>query len=255
MPALPISCAIIARNEADRLGRAIASVKGIANDVVVVLDNQSTDDTEQVALHAGARVLARDWTGFGEQKRFAEQSCEYDWIISLDADEALSPELADEIRAMFEGDKTPPLNFYIMPRVEIFPGKMRPAPFSDVEPWLRLFNRRHGMTNPSPTHDTVDVPKGEKVGRLKGKLYHYSIRSIGHLIQKYDSYTSLQAATLKKKNKAKLAVRLVTEFPMAFVQYYLLRRLFTGGLYGFAVAFVKAFSRWARIAKMWEGQR
>lgn len=255
MTALPISCAIIARNEADRLGRAIDSVKTVASDVLVVLDNQSTDNTEEVARQHGARVMARDWTGFGEQKRFAEQNCQHDWIISLDADEALSDEMQQEIRDMFAFGKVPPLNFYIMPRVEIFPGKTRPAPFSDVEPWLRLFNRTWGMTNPSPTHDTVDVPKGQTVGRLKGKLYHYSIRSLGHLIKKYDSYTDLQAKTLKKKNSAKLAVRLVTEFPMAFVQYYLLRRLFTGGLYGLCIAVIKAFSRWARIAKMWEAQR
>lgn len=248
----PISCAIIARNEADRLGRAIASVQGLCSDVVVVLDNKSTDNTEAVARAAGARVLARDWTGYGEQKRFAEQNCQHDWILSLDADEALSPALQTEIRALFEGGKTPPLNFYKIKYQEVFPGHNKPAPFSRTDSIIRFFNRQHGMTSISATHDRVEVPKGMPVGKLDNIMYHYSIRSLAHLIEKYNSYTTLQAQTLKKKSRAKLAVRLVTEFPTAFVQYYLLRRLFTAGLYGFAVAMVKAFSRWARIAKMWE---
>lgn len=252
---LPISCAIIARNEGDRLTRAINSVKSLTNDIVVVLDGQSTDNTEAVAQAAGARVLTRAWTGYGEQKRFAEENCRHDWIISMDADEELSPALQQDISNLFANGQRPPHNFYRLRFAEVFPNQTRPAPFSRVDSIVRFFNRKHGMTSTSAAHDRVTIPTGASVGQLQGLVYHYSLRSLAHLITKYDNYTTLQARTLKKKNRGLLALRLITEFPMAFVQYYLIRRLFTAGFYGLAVAIIKAFSRWARIAKMWELQR
>lgn len=248
---LPLSVYIIASNEADRIARTIQSARAISPDVVVVEDGKSTDGTAAVAEAAGARVIINPWPGFGEQKRFAESQCHHDWLLCLDADEVLTPALQDEIRALFKYD-APELPFYRMKVVEVYPGQSKPRPWVKPTNVVRLFSRLHGRTSTSAVHDRVEVPPGQPIGQLQNICLHYSIRSIAHLIRKYDDYTTLAAATLKKKNRHLMALRLITEYPLMFLKYYLLHMHITGGLYGYAVAKAKANARWARIAKMWE---
>lgn len=247
----PLSVYIIASNEADRLPRTIASALGVSNDVVVVEDGKSTDGTIDIAKTAGARVIVNPWPGFGPQKRFAEDQCQNEWLLCLDADEVLSEALQQEIIDLFAGGE-PPLEFYNMRVVEVYPGQLKPRPLIKPTNVIRLFDRRYGRTSESPTHDRVVTPPNAPIGQLQGDCLHYSIRSLAHLIRKYDEYTTLQAETLPKKNRTKLTVRLFTEFPIAFLKYYFFHTHFTGGAYGFAVAMAKANARWARIAKMWE---
>lgn len=94
MSRLPISCFIIAQNEADRIARTIQSVKSWVDEVVVV-DSGSTDDTVAVAQNAHARVISQSWLGFGGQKRFAEEQCRHEWVLNLDADEVCLPRIAE----------------------------------------------------------------------------------------------------------------------------------------------------------------
>src|SRR5437764_957280 len=98
MTTLPISAFIIACNEADRIGRAIASVRGWVDEIIVI-DSGSSDDTVKVAQSLGARVLTHAWPGYGLQKRFGEEQCKNRWLLNLDADEEVTPELAQEIQA------------------------------------------------------------------------------------------------------------------------------------------------------------
>ena len=249
---LPLSVYIIARDEADRVGRTITAARQLTDDVVVV-EYGSVDDTAAVAEAAGARVLHNPWTGFGEQKRFAEAACRHDWLLCLDADEVPGEALIAEIRQLF-ANGAPAFFFYNMKVVEVYPGCTRPRLFAKRVNIVRLFDRRAGRTNTSAVHDRVDVPAGTTVGQLHNICLHYSIRSLAHLIRKYDDYTTLAAATLKPKKRATLKLRLFTEYPLAFLKYYLLHAHITGGTYGFAVAKVKANARWGRIAKMWESK-
>src|SRR5688572_5763573 len=98
---LPISCFIIAKDEAKRIARAIASVTAWVDEVVVVVDPRSTDGTQDVARRLGAKVTENPWPGYGAQKRFAEDLCRNRWLLNLDADEAVTPSLEKEIRALF----------------------------------------------------------------------------------------------------------------------------------------------------------
>src|ERR671928_1972393 len=107
---LPLSVFIIARNEADRLGATIRAVRELTDDLVVV-DSGSTDGTQAVAEALGARVIHNPWPGYGPQKRFAEEQCRHDWLLNLDADEVVPPELAENIRALFAAGE-PPLPAY-----------------------------------------------------------------------------------------------------------------------------------------------
>lgn len=246
---LPLSVYIIARDEADRVGRTIAAALRLTDDVVVV-EYGSTDDTAAVAAAAGTRVLHNEWTGFGAQKRFAEGACRHDWLLCLDADEVPSDALIGEIKALFAGG-IPPLSFYNMKVVEVYPGKARPRLFAKQVNVVRLFDRRAGRTSLSAVHDRVEVPAGAAIGQLRHICLHYSIRSLAHLAEKYDAYTTLAAKTLKRKKRWLLAARLISEYPMAFCKYYLLHGHITGGRYGLQVAHIKAHARWRRIAKMW----
>ncbi|MCP5145360.1 MAG: glycosyltransferase family 2 protein [Gammaproteobacteria bacterium] len=102
---LPISVFVIALNEADRIGRTLASVADWADEVIVI-DSGSTDGTCDIARAAGARVISHDWPGYGQQKIFGEQQCRNRWLLNLDADEVVSPALADSIRSFINGDTT-----------------------------------------------------------------------------------------------------------------------------------------------------
>ena len=121
--ALSLSVFIIALNEADRIGDVIRSVGDLATDLLVV-DSGSRDGTVELARSLGARVLHRDWDGYGPQKRFAEEQCRNDWLLNLDADEVVSPELAAEIRRLFADG--PDRDAYRIGIAETFPGEVRP---------------------------------------------------------------------------------------------------------------------------------
>jgi glycosyltransferase involved in cell wall biosynthesis len=246
----PLSVYIIARNEADRIGRAIASARILSDDVVVIDDGHSTDDTASVAAAAGARVILNPWSGYGPQKYFAEDQCRNDWVLCLDADEVITPALAAEITALLVTN--PPHDFYRLKLVDVYPGATRPRRWVKPINVIRLFRRSRGRTSTSPVHDRVVLPDGATVGQLAAPAWHYSIRSLDHLIKKYDKYTSLQAETMGQKSYTLLTIRLLTEYPMAFMQYFLFDRHLTGGLYGYGIARVLANARFQRILKMWE---
>ncbi len=121
MAPLPISCFIIAKNEADRIGRTLASVRELADEIVVI-DSGSTDGTQDIARAAGARVIFNAWPGFGQQKRFGEDQCRHDWLLNLDADEVVSGTLDASIRAVF-ASLPPQAAVYGMPALVVYPAR------------------------------------------------------------------------------------------------------------------------------------
>lgn len=243
MPAL--SVCIIAKNEEAAIGRCLAAVKGISNDIVVV-DSGSVDRTIAIAQEMGARTFVNPWTGYGPQKRFAEDQARHDWILNVDADEVVTPALAAEIAALLASD--PPLAAYRIHVPTVYPGRDRPRLWADDYNIARLYDRRRVRYSSSAVHDRLDL-NGQPVGQLKGSAYHYSYRSIAHMEQKLNAYTDLQAKVLKKSPLG-LALRLPFEYPVVFLRYYLFRRHVTGGLYGLAVSHAIAKARTARIVKM-----
>ena len=123
----PLSIFIIARDEADRIARTIEAVRALSDDIVLV-DSGSTDGTQTIAERLGARVVFNPWPGYGPQKRFAEELCRHDWLLNLDADEVVPPELAAEIAALFAG-AGPGADAYKLRIAEIFPRRAGAASF------------------------------------------------------------------------------------------------------------------------------
>ena len=241
----PVSCFIIAKNEVDRIERAIRSVAGLVDEVVVV-DSGSTDGTQALAESLGARVIHNDWQGYGPQKRFAEDQCRNDWLLNLDADEWLSDELREELRALFS-DFAMPATTFKMGVTIVYPHKESPALFADSTICLRLYDRRAARFSDSPVFD--NVPAQPDTQMLRGRVYHKSFRSLAEVMRKELAYFELQAKTVKK-GRGQLLARLPIEFPWQFFRFWILNRHIFGGWYGFAVANVTAFMRFMRIVMM-----
>ena len=241
---LPISCFVIAQDEADRINNTIESVIDFVDEVIVI-DSGSTDGTQELAKQLGCKVFFNAWSGYGPQKRFGEDCARNEWLLNLDADEYLSDEIKSEILQTFDNNNDN-YNFFSMKVTPIYPNWKRPRLFSASHQCVRLYNKRFGRFSNSPVHDSVQT-NNSKVFYFKNHIYHNSVRSFKHLIEKEKSYIQLQSKTLKNKNKIFLFFRIFVEFPLAFIKYYIIRRHFTGALTGLITAIILAYYRWKRV--------
>jgi glycosyltransferase involved in cell wall biosynthesis len=243
---MPLSCCIITQDEGDRIERCILAVRDIVDEIVIV-DSGSTDGTVAKAQALGARVIHHAWDGYGPQKRYAEECAVHDWILNLDADEIVTEELAREIARVMQ-DPDPPYCAYRFRQVTVYPGRDKPRLWADFHNYVRLYNRRRVRFRQSRVHDTVDTG-GYPVGQFDGMALHYSWRDIAHVRNKLEKYTDLQAKELKKP-RWQILMRLPFEYPVLFFRYYVLRRNFTGGWFGFRVAHEIAKARSKRLTKI-----
>jgi glycosyltransferase involved in cell wall biosynthesis len=248
MSALPVSCFIITRDEADRISRTVESVRSWVDEVVVV-DSESTDATVEIARAKGCRVVVQPWLGFGGQKRFAEEQCRNDWVLNVDADEVITPALKEEIVALFAQGK-PPLVAYGMPLQLIYPGAQKPRPWARDHWYVRLYDRRAVRFRDSAVHDTV-VTSGYAVGKLRAAIHHHTIRSFDDMKRKLEERMLLSATQGTSYSAARLAPRIAFEFPMNFFKYFIVRRHFMGGISGIRYAWIQASYRWIKVNHMW----
>lgn len=248
MSKLPLSCFIIAKDEADRIARTIRSVQSWVDEVVVV-DSESSDDTVEVAAAEGCRVIIQPWLGFGGQKRFAEDQCRNDWVLNVDADEVVTPALKEEIVALFAGGQ-PASVAYGMPLQLIYPGADRPRLWARDHWYVRLYNRKVVRFRDSNVHDTV-VTDGHAVGRLRAAMHHHTIRSFADMRRKLEERMLLSATHGNSYSAARLVPRFALEFPMNFFKYFVIRRHFTGGVSGVQYAWIQASYRLIKVSHMW----
>lgn len=247
---LPLSIFIVARNEADRIGPTLEAIRSLTDDLVLI-DSGSDDGTPDIGARFGARVVDRAWEGYGPQKQFGERQCRHRWILNVDADEVVSPELDAELRALFAAG-APVLDAYTIRKAEVFPFERRANRFTFAPRQLRLYRSDRGAYSDSPVHDDVIMQSGARVGRLEAPLMHYSIRSLGDQLQKLNRYTDHQVDDLLARGKRLSAVRLLVELPAAFLKAYLIRRHVLRGRLGFLTAMNYAIIRYMRVAKYWE---
>ncbi|MDB5508806.1 MAG: glycosyltransferase family 2 protein [Hyphomicrobiales bacterium] len=238
----PVTCTIIARDEADRIERAIISVRGLVDEILVV-DSGSVDDTVAVCRRLGATVVHHPWQGFGQQKRFAEDQARHDWILNLDADEWISEDLRFELAGLLAGEPPRGRTFRIRTRL-VYPNCDRPSLLADCHNYVRLYHRGATRCRNSMTHDEV-LPT-EDVVQLRGDILHRSFRSVAHVMSKMVTYSNLQRQEYETLRDVS-ALRVFFEFPFQFCKYYFLRRHVFGGRAGFVYATALAYSRWMRL--------
>lgn len=191
-----ISVALITKNEAANLPRTLASVRWAAE--IVVVDSGSADATAEIAEKAGARIFAEPWKGFAGQKNSAIAHATGDWILSLDADEEVSPELAREIQALVAGE--PPFNAYRIPRLNHFLGRPLRHGGYWPDPKLRLFRRGTAQFEDRAVHETL---KSEgPTGQLQGHLIHHCYPTLDEYIEHMNRYSTVAAQMLVRQGRA-----------------------------------------------------
>lgn len=249
MPQLPISLVVITLNEEANIERCLKSVS-FAQDIVV-LDSGSTDRTVEIAKQCGARTFVEAFRGYGEQKRRACELAEQDWILSLDADEALSPELAAEIQQLswhslggFDG--------YEMPRISYHLGRWIRYGGWYPDYQLRVFNRKSASWQSLKLHERVEA---NNVGRLRSDLYHYVFKDLADQVDTNNEYSTLGAKELARRGKKFSVMMLVLKPISKFLETYIWKRGFLDGMPGFIISVGAAYSIFLKFAKLWERDR
>jgi glycosyltransferase involved in cell wall biosynthesis len=244
-----LSVTVIAWNEEERLRACLESVAWA--DEIIVVDAESTDKTVQVAREFTDRVWVRPWPGFAAQKNFALEQATGDFILSLDADERVTPELHERISLIVRAGG--PADGYSLPRRNVFWGAWvrHGGLYPDYQ--LRLFRRRAGHFVDSAVHESAVVTG--KVETLAEPLLHHSYRGLDDFVTRSNRYSTLAAAELIKRGGraglADLALR-----PLGrFVSMYVLRGGFLDGWRGFVLAVLYANYVFLRMAKAWEARR
>ena len=249
---MKISAAIIAFNEADKIGDAIESVSWA--DEIIVIDSESTDSTREIADSLGARVILQPWLGFSGQKQLAVNSAENDWIFSLDADERVSESLKEEIFAL--GSETDHADGYRIPRLSFYLD--RPIRHGGWYPdrQLRLFDRRKGKWNGRLIHESIEMNEESVVKNLTGDILHLSIDGPEHHHRMIgERYAPLAARQMFECGKRMSALRVMSAGWFAFTRSYVLQAGFLDGLPGYCVARFSAHHAFLKHLLLWEMQR
>ena len=244
----PVTCYVRTLNEERRIRDVIRAARQVVDEVVLV-DCGSTDKTLEIAADEGAKVVSQAWLGNGAQKRIGEDAASHDWLLDLDADEIVTPELAEAIRSIFETG--PEFSIYEVPLITVPPiGK----PWKNFKiAWRRkLYNRKIVRIPDSAVWDQFEIPAGQRVRRVNKPLLHYSFTNIEHVVTKMNKVSSTRARESKLKSFPGTVLRVWFGFPSYFVKEYFCRGLIRGGTYGFAFAMTMSFARWMRDVKMYE---
>ncbi len=245
---MPLSAVIITRNAAPHLEACLASI-AFADEIVVV-DSASTDATVEIANRHGARVIQREWSGFGPQKQFAVQSASHDWVLCLDADERMSEELARSIAAEL---KAPRAQLYLLCRCNRFLGRWLRHGEGYPDWVIRLFDRRKARWSDDPVHERV--LSEEPAAKLEGDLLHESAETVERYLEKQNRYTTLQAERLRSNGKRAGVLRLVFSPLARFFKFYFLRLGFLDGIPGLVHVSIGCMNSFAKYAKLIELQR
>jgi len=241
---LPLSLCVITRDAAGQIADCLASAP-FAGEIVVV-DSGSSDDTVEIARRCGAHVIAQPWQGFGPQKNFAVAHAAHDWVLCLDADERVSPELGAAIRAALAGKPTAVA--FAVARRNRFLGRWLSHGEGYPDWIVRLFDRRHARWTDDLVHENVTADGS--IVRLSGDLLHASAESLDAYIAKQNRYTTIQAQVMHTRGERASVARLVASPLARFLRFYVVKLGFLDGVAGFAHIAIGCFGSFMKYAKL-----
>lgn len=248
-PALPLSVAVITLNEEENLDRCLASVAGLAREIVVV-DSGSTDGTRRVAERYCARFIYNDWPGHVKQKNVALTSCGQPWVLSLDADEALDERLRSDIESLLAGKPT--CEGYALNRLTWYLGDwIRHAWYPEWR--LRLVRREGAEWTGTDPHDHLHV--SGRIGRLEGHLLHYSYRDLRHHLQQTLHYGRISGLQVAARGKHIGLGKLLLSPLGRFMRILVLKGGWRDGWRGVLIAGSSMLAGFAKYAFAMERQR
>jgi glycosyltransferase involved in cell wall biosynthesis len=245
---LKISAVIITFNEASRIRATLDSL--VWCDEIIIVDSGSTDETITICKeYSTCKVFNQPFLGYGPQKKHAVDLATHDWVLSIDADEVVVPELKLEIKQLLATNNITHVGFHI-PRSHVFLNKVFMHGREYKHYYLRLFNKKHGNFNNKTVHEGIEVVG--TTAKLKNHMLHDSYINTYHYFEKFNSYTTLAAenSLLKKKKISKWSICL--KFPFSFFKYYIIDRNFMNGYAGFVWALFSSFYKVVRVVKYYE---
>lgn len=239
---MKISAVLITYNEEDRLRDALQSCLSFADECVVV-DGQSTDHTTDIAREMGARVISHPFKDFGSQKDFARKQAKYDWVLNLDADERVSPQLKDAILRLKNTPPPPQVRGYRIRRKTAYLGRWIGHSGWYPDRKIRLFARDQSHWE-GHVHERLHV-NGE-IRNLPGHILHFTYRDIEDHVSRLNRYSSMQAEDLLKRGKRFLLFQALIKPPVTFLRFFFWKGGIRDGFPGLVIALV---SSWATALK------
>lgn len=240
---MKITATVITRNEERNISETLKSLEWA--DEVVVVDSESTDKTVDIARRLTSRVIVRPWPGYAAQKNFAAEQASNDWILSLDADERISPELRTSIEALQRVG--PEQAAYQMPRRSWYIDRWvkHSGWYPDYK--VRLYDRRRARWQGEYVHESVSV--NGSTGTLHGDLLHYTVMTLDEHHQRLGRYTTLAAEEMRARGQRPGMLSLLLAPPATFLKSYLLKFGFLDGRAGLMIAGFAAYYVFLRNAK------
>lgn len=237
-----ISVVIIAKNEARTLVKSIPLLKQISDDIIVI-DNDSTDQTVTIATAYGCKVYRKVWLGYAANKNKGIQLARYNWILSVDGDEIPDQALINSIKCLaFDNDKT----VYDIAFKTYFGNKLIRFGNWGRDHHIRLFNKLHIKWNETPVHETLQLPQNVTVKKLEGNLHHYSVKNRAEYEKKTIHYAQLSAIKYLKAGKKAGPVKLYLAPVFHFVKAYLFLLGFLDGKEGFIISRMAFKNTWLK---------
>lgn len=245
---MKISAVIITKNEERNIERCLRSLEGVVDEIVVI-DSQSTDRTQEICAAHGARVIQHKWLGYAATKNYGNAQAEHPWILSLDADEALSPELREElfrVKPSLDG-------VYEFNRLAFYCGKpiKHCGWYPDRKP--RLFHREQARWQGEFVHETLVADSGVSKQCLKGDLLHYTYYTIAEHVERSNKYSELAAMEIADSGKGMLGLRAQVSPTLRFIKMYLFKAGFLEGPLGYAICRITAnevFLKYTKAAQI-----
>jgi glycosyltransferase involved in cell wall biosynthesis len=240
---MKISATIITFNEERNIARVMESLR--CADEIVVVDSGSNDRTTEIASKLGARVVESPWRGYAGQKNLASEYASHDWILSLDADEALSEALEGEIWQIKKNG--PEFDAYTMPRLAQYLGRwiLHSGWYPDRK--VRLFDRKKATWVGDYVHESVTV--SGRTGHLQENILHFTCESLAEHLKTMDQYTTLAAAQLVDRRKRIGWTQLLGDPIWTFLRTFVLKRGFLDGTEGLAIAYMAALYNFLKYIK------
>ncbi len=241
---MKISATIIARDEERNISRAIESLR--CCDEILVVDSGSSDATVEVAAKHGARVIETIWRGYAGQKNWAAEQAQHEWILSIDADEALSEALEGDIWLLKKNG--PRYDAYTMPRMAQYLGKwiLHSGWYPDRK--VRLYRRDKATWVGEYVHESVQV--NGTVGHMDSNLLHFTCNSLSEHIKTMDRYTTLAAEEMIARGRKVPWHKMVIDPGWTFLRTYFLQRGFLDGVEGMCIAYMASMYTFLKYAKV-----
>jgi len=242
-----ISAVIITYNEEHNIARCIRALDGLADEIILV-DSFSKDNTVAIAESLGAKVLQHVFEGYGEQKRIAISHASHDWLLSVDADEVVSPELKQSILAIKGKEQYAAYQF---PFLTNYCGHWIRHSGWYPSPKARLWDKRKGEMTADKVHEGWNLHNpNDPIGNLKGDILHYSFPTISAHLKKIEHYSENGARFDVARGKKVSLMKLLFAPKIAFFKDFILRGGFLDGYYGYIVCKNSAFAAYAKYAKI-----